>query len=88
VVDFAVLIRRIMFHSRISERPLELLALPNNGVPKQLLDIGSGSGLSGETMTEHGRHWIGYDISKAILGFQSKAEYKLLTNPRNTSHKH
>ena len=40
MVDFAVLIRRIMFHSRISERPLELLALPNNGVPKQLLDIG------------------------------------------------
>ena len=40
VVDFAVLIGRIMFHSRISKRPLELLALPSNGVPKQLLNIG------------------------------------------------
>ena len=29
-----------MFQSRISERALELLALPNDGVPKLLLDIG------------------------------------------------
>jgi 18S rRNA (guanine1575-N7)-methyltransferase len=29
-----------LFQSRISERALELLALPNDGVPKLLLDIG------------------------------------------------
>jgi predicted TPR repeat methyltransferase len=29
---------------------------------------GCGSGLSGETLTEHGHHWIGYDISKSMLG--------------------
>ncbi|CAD6211258.1 unnamed protein product [Miscanthus lutarioriparius] len=51
----------------ISERALELLALPNDGVPKLLLDIGCGSGLSGETLMEHGHHWIGYDISKSML---------------------
>ena len=29
---------------------------------------GCGSGLSGETLTEHGHHWIGYDISESMLG--------------------
>ncbi|CAN6252909.1 unnamed protein product [Urochloa humidicola] len=38
--------RIIEIQSRISERALELLALPNDGVPKLLLDIGCGSGLS------------------------------------------
>lgn len=32
--------RIIEIQSRISERALELLALPNDGVPKMLLDIG------------------------------------------------
>ncbi|XP_066395081.1 18S rRNA (guanine-N(7))-methyltransferase RID2-like [Miscanthus floridulus] len=59
--------RIIEIQSRISERALELLALPNDGVPKLLLDIGCGSGLSGETLMEHGHHWIGYDISKSML---------------------
>ncbi|CAD6203740.1 unnamed protein product [Miscanthus lutarioriparius] len=59
--------RIIEIQSRISERALELLALPNDGVPKLLLDIGCGSGLSGETLMEHGHHWIGYDISKCCL---------------------
>ncbi|TKW42123.1 hypothetical protein SEVIR_1G362800v4 [Setaria viridis] len=59
--------RIIEIQSRISERALELLSLPNDGVPKLLLDIGCGSGLSGETLTEHGHHWIGYDISKSML---------------------
>uniref|UniRef100_A0A0D9VMB0 Methyltransferase type 11 domain-containing protein n=1 Tax=Leersia perrieri TaxID=77586 RepID=A0A0D9VMB0_9ORYZ len=59
--------RIIEIQSRITERALELLALPNDGVPKLLLDIGCGSGLSGETLTEQGHHWIGYDISKSML---------------------
>jgi 18S rRNA (guanine1575-N7)-methyltransferase len=29
---------------------------------------GCGSGLSGETLTEHGHHWIGCDISESMLG--------------------
>uniref|UniRef100_A0ACD5ZH08 Uncharacterized protein n=1 Tax=Avena sativa TaxID=4498 RepID=A0ACD5ZH08_AVESA len=59
--------RIIEIQARISERALELLALPNDGVPKMLLDIGCGSGLSGETLTEHGHHWIGCDISESML---------------------
>ncbi|KQK01213.1 18S rRNA (guanine-N(7))-methyltransferase RID2 [Brachypodium distachyon] len=59
--------RIIEIQARISERALELLALPDDGVPKMLLDIGCGSGLSGETLTEHGHHWIGCDISKSML---------------------
>lgn len=31
----------VMLQSRITERALELLALPNDGVPKLLLDIGN-----------------------------------------------
>uniref|UniRef100_A0ACD5ZCQ8 Uncharacterized protein n=1 Tax=Avena sativa TaxID=4498 RepID=A0ACD5ZCQ8_AVESA len=59
--------RIIEIQARISERALEMLALPNDGVPKMLLDIGCGSGLSGETLTEHGHHWIGCDISESML---------------------
>lgn len=29
---------------------------------------GCGSGLSGETISENGHHWIGLDISEAMLG--------------------
>ncbi|XP_044432391.1 18S rRNA (guanine-N(7))-methyltransferase RID2-like [Triticum aestivum] len=59
--------RIIEIQVRISERALELLALPDDGVPKMLLDIGCSSGLSGETLTEHGHHWIGCDISQSML---------------------
>ena len=38
--------------SRLTERAVELLALPQDGAPKMLLDIGCGSGLSGEQLTE------------------------------------
>ncbi|XP_078441277.1 S-adenosyl-L-methionine-dependent methyltransferases superfamily protein isoform X2 [Wolffia australiana] len=59
--------RIIEIQNRISERALELLALPDDGVPRLLLDIGCGSGLSGETISENGHHWIGFDISQAML---------------------
>ncbi|KAE8702065.1 pumilio-like protein 6 [Hibiscus syriacus] len=53
--------------AKLSERALELLALPDDGVPRLLLDIGCGSGLSGETLTENGHQWIGLDISPSML---------------------
>ncbi len=53
--------------STLSERALELLALPEDGAPHLLLDIGCGSGLSGECITEAGHQWIGVDISRDML---------------------
>lgn len=35
--------------------------------PKLVLDIGCGSGLSGEILSEHGHEWIGTDISTCML---------------------
>ena len=50
----------------MSERAVELLGLPE-GQPCHLLDLGCGSGLSGETLTEQGHTWTGVDISGAML---------------------
>ena len=49
----------------LTERALELLALPSEDC--FVLDVGCGSGLSGECLTENGHHWIGCDISKDML---------------------
>ncbi|KAF6145357.1 hypothetical protein GIB67_016818 [Kingdonia uniflora] len=59
--------RIVEIQSKLSERALELLDLPNDGVPRLLLDIGCGSGLSGETLSENGQQWIGLDISDSML---------------------
>ncbi|KAL2478871.1 S-adenosyl-L-methionine-dependent methyltransferase superfamily protein [Forsythia ovata] len=59
--------RIIEIQAKLSERAVELLALPNDDVPRILLDIGCGSGLSGETLTENGHQWIGLDISQSML---------------------
>ncbi|KAH9618097.1 hypothetical protein KSS87_009459 [Heliosperma pusillum] len=59
--------RIIDIQAKLTERALELLALPDDGVPRLLLDIGCGSGLSGETLSENGHQWIGVDISQAML---------------------
>ena len=50
----------------MSTRALELLALPEDQ-PSLILDLGCGSGLSGGAIEEAGHHWIGFDISKAML---------------------
>ncbi|XP_031374582.1 18S rRNA (guanine-N(7))-methyltransferase RID2-like isoform X1 [Punica granatum] len=59
--------RIIDIQARLSERALELLALPDDGIPRLLLDIGCGSGLSGETLSENGHVWVGLDISQSML---------------------
>ena len=62
--------RMIEIQTALTERALELLALPDDGTPKMLLDLGCGSGLSGEALTEAGHTWVGFDISEVRhLGF-------------------
>ncbi|KAK4257714.1 hypothetical protein QN277_007271 [Acacia crassicarpa] len=72
--------RIIEIQASLSERALELLALPDDDIPKLLLDIGCGSGLSGETLSENGHHWIGLDISLSMLdvALEREAEGDLL----------
>ncbi len=48
-------------------RALELLNLPPDE-PAMLLDIGCGSGLSGEILDEEGYIWTGVDIAPSMLG--------------------
>ncbi|EJD02460.1 williams-Beuren syndrome critical region protein 22 [Fomitiporia mediterranea MF3/22] len=52
--------------SDMTYRALELLNLPE-GEPKFLLDIGCGSGLSGEILDEEGHIWVGVDIAPSML---------------------
>ncbi|VDN50487.1 unnamed protein product [Dracunculus medinensis] len=58
--------RIISVQSEMSKRAIQLLALPDDK-SCFLLDIGCGSGLSGQILTEAGHQWIGIDISKAML---------------------
>ncbi|XP_062377613.1 probable 18S rRNA (guanine-N(7))-methyltransferase [Sardina pilchardus] len=58
--------RIIEIQSQMSERAVELLSLPEDQ-PCFLLDVGCGSGLSGDHLTEEGHHWVGVDISPAML---------------------
>ena len=51
----------------MAERCLELLHLPEDGAPRLLLDVGCGSGLSGDVLAAAGHGWLGLDISDAML---------------------
>lgn len=52
--------------AKMTLRALELLNLEQDA-PHFLLDLGCGSGLSGEILTEEGYQWIGMDISPSML---------------------
>lgn len=58
--------RIIEIQASMTERALELLNLSED---KSLfiLDIGCGSGLSGEVLTESGHTWVGMDVSPSML---------------------
>ncbi|RMC10872.1 hypothetical protein DUI87_12584 [Hirundo rustica rustica] len=58
--------RVVEIQSQMSERAVELLGLPEDRACL-LLDVGCGSGLSGDYITEEGHYWIGMDISPAML---------------------
>jgi 18S rRNA (guanine1575-N7)-methyltransferase len=53
--------------AQMTYRALELLNLPEEE-PAFLLDIGCGSGLSGEILDERGYMWAGVDIAPSMLG--------------------
>lgn len=53
--------------AQMTDRALELLQLPP-GESCYLLDIGCGSGLSGEILDEDGHVWVGVDIAPSMLG--------------------
>ena len=63
--------RMIEIQSRLSKRAIQLLNLPGaadgNVPPCCILDIGCGSGLSGECLEEAGHTWVGMDISPDML---------------------
>jgi len=56
-----------MIQAQMTHRALELLALPPDE-SAFLLDIGCGSGLSGEILDEDGHYWVGVDIAPSMLG--------------------
>lgn len=58
---------RIMYIQRqMAERALQLLALPPDQ-PCLILDVGCGSGISGQVLAEAGHEHVGVDISPAML---------------------
>ena len=65
--------RIINIQAEITERAIELLDLPP-GRPSYILDVGCGSGLSGEALEEAGHYWLGCDISKDMLEVATERE--------------
>ncbi|XP_052246184.1 probable 18S rRNA (guanine-N(7))-methyltransferase [Dreissena polymorpha] len=65
--------RMIEIQSQLSERAIELLALPED-TSCFILDVGCGSGLSGECLTEQGHFWVGLDISPHMLAVANERE--------------
>jgi SAM-dependent methyltransferase len=52
--------------AEIANRCIELLSLPE-GKSSYILDVGCGSGLSGQALEEAGHVWVGCDISPSML---------------------
>ncbi|KIW72047.1 hypothetical protein PV04_00270 [Phialophora macrospora] len=57
--------------SSMTHRALDLLDL---ATPSLILDIGCGSGLSGEILSEDGHIWVGMDISPSMLDIALQRE--------------
>jgi len=58
--------RMIGIQREITERAIELLRLDDSR-PSLVLDIGCGSGLSGQVLEEKGHVWLGCDVSRDML---------------------
>lgn len=62
----------IDIQTQMAERALQLLLLPDR--PCLLLDIGCGSGISGQACSDAGHAWVGYDISPSMLHIANDGE--------------
>lgn len=69
---YATSSRMIEIQTTMAERAMQLLLLPDR--PCFLLDIGCGSGISGEAITDAGHAWVGYDISPSMLRIARERE--------------
>jgi predicted TPR repeat methyltransferase len=58
--------RMVSVQREITERAMELLRLPE-GSMQYILDVGCGSGLSGQVLEESGHVWVGCDVSRDML---------------------
>ncbi len=65
--------RMLKIQTEMTERALQLLRLPEDA-PSYILDVGAGSGLSGEVLSDHGLAWVGVDISASMLGVAVERE--------------
>ena len=63
----------IGIQTQLAHRALQILAIPK-GKKKLLLEIGCGSGISGNVLGSKGHMWLGMDISKAMLNVASERE--------------
>lgn len=58
----------------MTKRCVELLNIPEDSPPLFLLDIGCGSGLSGNVLSELGHVWVGLDIAPSMLEIAAQRE--------------
>ena len=65
--------RMIDVQTQMAERAIEMLCLPED-LPCMVLDIGCGTGLSGEVLDEGGHTWVGMDISRDMLNVAQERE--------------
>eukprot|EP00040_Diaphanoeca_grandis_P010717 m.54917 g.54917 ORF g.54917 m.54917 type:complete len:309 (-) comp21991_c0_seq1:145-1071(-) len=65
--------RMIQIQYELTRRCMELINLPKDQ-PCYVLDIGCGSGLSGQELAEDGHIWVGTDISPSMLEVASERE--------------
>jgi 18S rRNA (guanine1575-N7)-methyltransferase len=66
--------RIIEIQTAMTKRCVELLNIPEDSPPLFLLDIGCGSGLSGNVLTELGHVWVGLDIAPSMLEIASQRD--------------